>query len=281
MTVLSILLIGFLLGVKHAVESDHLAAVATLATGQQSLAATMRQGVAWGVGHTFTLLIVGGAVLMLGTTVPANLAQMLELCVGLMLAALGIDVIRRVARQRIHFHVHRHSDGEVHIHAHSHAHLDASPPAMRLPNLSGQSIGSLPALKLDHIFDPHEHPHVRRLPLRALAVGMMHGLAGSAALVVLSLRSVQSVPEGLGFIVLFGVGSIVGMALLSVTIAIPLRLSGRYLVGDEGRVASESRVGTGLYRGLATGIGLLTLGLGTWIVYRIGFVDRLLLGAIL
>jgi ABC-type nickel/cobalt efflux system permease component RcnA len=270
MTLLSILLIGFFLGVKHALESDHLAAVATLATGEQSLLATMRQGVAWGVGHTVTLIIVGGGILILGTAIPTNLERALELAVGIMLAALGGDVIRRVLRQRIHFHVHRHDDGAVHIHAHRHAEAGRSidgrgaPAAYRLPAIRRRAIAQLPVLVLDHASAPHAHDHARALPLRALAVGMMHGLAGSAALVVLSLHTVRSVPIGLGYIALFGVGSILGMALLSVTIAIPLRLSGRHL--------------TRLYRAMASSIGALTLGLGVWIVYRIGFAEGLLLG---
>jgi hypothetical protein len=264
MTLLSILLIGFLLGVKHAVESDHLAAVATLATGQQSLTSTIRQGVAWGIGHTLTLMCVGGAVLVLGTAIPANLEQALELCVGLMLIGLGVDVLRRIIRQRIHFHVHRHGDGEVHIHAHSHVSVfEPLAVARRLPMIGIDRVEALPKLRLDHASEPHEHEHVRLLPLRALAVGMMHGLAGSAALVVLSLHTVRSWPIGLGYIAVFGVGSIVGMALLSATIAIPLRLSGTYL--------------TSVHRALVTCVGLSTLGLGMWVVYSVGFVGGLLL----
>jgi hypothetical protein len=265
MTVLSILLIGFLLGLKHAMESDHLAAVASLATGQHSLAATLRQGVAWGVGHTLTLAIVGGAMLLLGTRMPANLERVLELCVGLMLAVLGADVVRRVLRQRIHFHVHRHGDGEVHFHAHRHDQRHRPvPAAMRWPVVGRREVSTLPTLQVDHRREAHEHQHGRGLPIRALAVGMMHGLAGSAALVVLSLHTVRSVPMGLGYIAVFGIGSIVGMALLSATLAVPLRLSGPYL--------------TSMYRSVASGVGLLTLGLGLWIIYSIAFIEGLLLG---
>lgn len=257
MTLLSILLIGFLLGAKHAFESDHLAAVATLATGRQSVASTLRQGIAWGVGHTVTLLIVGGAVLAFGTAIPHRLEQALELCVGLMLVALGFDVIRRFARQRVHFHVHQHGGGRPHFHAHSHDRGTTDPA--RLPDVVRAD--RLPRLELDHADTPHDHEH---LPIRAFAVGTMHGLAGSAALVVLSLGSVQSVTLGLGYIVLFGFGSIAGMAVLSLSIAIPLRLS--------------RRVAAPWYRGMAAAIGALTFGLGAWIVYSIGFVDGLFIG---
>jgi hypothetical protein len=264
MTLLSVLMIGFLLGMKHALESDHLAAVATLATGQHSLPATIRQGVAWGVGHTVTLIIVGAIVLMLGATVPVNLERALELCVGLMLFGLGVDVIRRLARERIHFHVHRHNSGAMHVHAHSHAEPSGQRVAApKLPNVLRNDLSDLPRLELAHSLQAHEHAHGSTLPIRAIAVGMMHGLAGSAALVVLSLQTAQSIPAGIGYILFFGVGSIAGMAALSVAIAIPLRLSGRYL--------------TGLYRGVAAVIAIATLGLGAWIVVRIGFIEGLLL----
>lgn len=222
MTGLSILIVGFLLGMKHATEADHLAAVATLATRQHTLAQTLQQGVAWGIGHTLTLMLLGGVVLALGTTIPARMAQALELAVGIMLVALGADVLRRLLQQRMHLHVHSHQDSVKHIHVHSH---------------------------LGETLHQHQHAHSRKWPVRALAVGTMHGMAGSAALILLSLGAVQSVPMGLLYISLFGVGSIVGMALLSVAIAIPLRLS----VGHFG----------GLHNGLIALVGGFTCVLGT------------------
>jgi hypothetical protein len=237
-TALFILSFGFLLGIKHATEADHLAAIATLATRQSSLAQTMRQGVAWGVGHTFTLMLFGGFVLALGRTMPQHLAQALELAVGFMLVALGLDVLRRLLRQRIHFHVHRHDHDLAHVHAHSHD-------------------GEVP-----HEEASHDHEH--GLPRRALAIGMMHGMAGSAALILLSLEAVESIAMGIVYIALFGAGSIVGMALLSVAIAIPLRLSGGYL----GRLGN----------GLTALVGVATCALGAFMVYEIGFAEGLLIG---
>jgi high-affinity nickel permease len=107
-TTISILSIGFLVGMKHATEADHVAAVATLAAGRDSFAQTLKQGMAWGIGHTATLMLFGGFVLALGTSVPPQLADALELAVGVMLIALGADVLRRVRRGRIHFHAHDH-----------------------------------------------------------------------------------------------------------------------------------------------------------------------------
>ena len=207
MTAFSILTVGLLLGMQHATEADHLAAVATLATRQGTLAQALRQGVAWGVGHTLTLMAFGGLVFALGKAISPGLEQALETAVGVMLILLGADVLRRLVRERIHFHVHRHAPADVHVHAHSHR---------------GEG---------RHNRSAHRHAHPRRWPLRALAVGMMHGLAGSAALVVLSLKGLPSVPLGLGYIVLFGAGSMAGMAVLSMVIALPLRWSAGYLAG--------------------------------------------------
>ncbi len=236
----SILFIGFLLGMKHATEADHVAAVATLAAGQDSLAQTMKQGMAWGIGHTLTLTLFGGVVLALGKSIPGQLAQGLELAVGLMLVVLGADVLRRLRCGRVHFHVHDHPAGIRHVHAHSHVGEDR------------------------HQDSKHRHAHRPAPPLRAVAVGMMHGMAGSAALILLSLQAVQSLQMGLIYVVLFGAGSIAGMALLSVVIAIPLRWSaGRF---------------EPLHDTIVGGVGAFTCALGAVIVYRIGITEALLVG---
>ena len=215
MTVFSILFVGLLLGMKHATEADHLAAVATLATRQASLVQTLRQGVAWGVGHTLSLMLFGGAVFMLGQAISPSLEQALETAVGIMLIVLGADVLRRLTLERSRLRV-------------------------------------------------HSDQHARRWPLRAIAVGMMHGLAGSAALVMLSLKSLPSWSIGLGYIVVFGLGSIVGMALLSVAMALPLRLSAPYLLG--------------LHRSMTGLVGLSSCVLGSYMVVEIGYLRAALFG---
>lgn len=268
MTSLSILMVGLLLGMKHATEADHLAAVATLATRQNSLAQTLRQGVAWGIGHTLTLVLFGGLVLALGKAIPQHMEQALEMAVGLMLVALGADVLRRLVRQRIHFHAHSHIMGVRHVHAHSHAGEGAHRLSMhRHAHAQGIPLRWRPAGSARGVPSPvgqHQHGHVEGVPLRALVVGMMHGMAGSAALILLSLGAVQSFAMGLVYILLFGAGSIIGMALLSVAIAIPLRLSAGYLGW--------------LHKGMMALVGGLTCVLGAFMVYRIGFVEGLLLG---
>ena len=231
----SVLLLGFLIGMQHALEADHVAAVATIATRGGSVGRIVRQGAAWGLGHSVTLLVVGAAVLSFDSAVPESLARILEFAVGVMLLLLGLGVLRRVLRQRVHFHRHRHGDGIVHAHAHSHA-------GERRPH------------------DPrlHRHDHPRGLPLRALLIGMMHGMAGSAALLVLALAAVQSALTGLLYIAIFGFGSIIGMTALSAFIAVPLNWSGRLL--------------TRLDQALQAAIGCATLVLGGVIVYETAFV---------
>jgi ABC-type nickel/cobalt efflux system permease component RcnA len=238
-TLASILALGFLLGMRHALDADHLAAVATLATRSPSVRRAVVQGVVWGAGHTLTLMLFGGVVLVLGGVVPERAAAALELAVGVMLVALGADVLYRLRRDRIHFHRHRHTDGAEHFHAHSH---------------QGESV--------PHAQAPHDHRHARGFPARALVVGMIHGLAGSAALVLLSLETLRSPAWGLVYIAIFGFGSILGMAALSVAIAVPLRLTSHRL--------------TRAYDGLSTAIGVATILIGGIIVYRIAAGDGLI-----
>lgn len=233
MNEVGILLIGFLIGIRHATDPDHLVAVATLAIRHHSLSQSVRQGVAWGVGHSVVLLVVGGAVLALGASIPHGVASALEVLVGGMLIALGVDVLRRLVRERIHVHVHTHETGIRHLHAHSHA-------------AGGAGAGT-----------HHDHAHAG-LPWRALAIGMTHGMAGSAGLIVLSLGAVQSWTTGIVFIALFGAGSIAGMLALSIAIAIPLRITAVHL----------SR----LFNGLAGAIGGFSCALGLLIICRIAYL---------
>jgi len=196
---IGVLMIGFTLGLRHALESDHLAAVATMATGTTSLRRALRHGAMWGLGHTLTLLAVGGTVLLLGRAIPKLASEVLELIVGGVLIWLGIDVIRRV--RALHLHQHAHEDGTRHLHLHAHARVETPAPAL------------------------HVHPHPVIPPRRALLVGMVHGLAGSAALVVITAQAIASPIVGIFYMLIFGLGSVVGMSLVSVCIALPIRFS--------------------------------------------------------
>lgn len=268
MTTAGILLLGFLLGMKHATEADHLAAVATLATRKGSWKDGLRQGSAWGVGHTLTLLLVGGSVLVLGQTIPPGIEDLLEMCVGLMLVLLGVDVLRRLRRENIHFHAHAHDDGQRHIHAHSHAQsgLGSAPSDLRknkaIPTF--RTARFVPMHGPEHAGLIHDHPHPQRASLRAILVGMMHGIAGSAALIVLSLDAMPSSAAGLAYILIFGMGSILGMALLSTIVAWPLRATANSL--------------NNLHRGMKLAVGAFSVVLGVWVIVRIAVLGNQLLG---
>jgi len=231
---ISLLLLGFLLGMRHALEADHVAAVASLATQNHSLKETVRQGIAWGMGHTITLFLFGSIVIWMNSVIPEQLAQALEFAVGVMLVLLGFDVMRRLVKNRIHFHSHSHQSGETHFHAHSHAD------------------------NKQHDLEQHHHTHPQQFPYRALFIGLMHGMAGSAALILLTLNTVQSPTMAMVYIALFGAGSILGMALLSTVIAIPLRNSATGL--------------TWLHNGLQLTVSVTTIILGCLIIYDNGMV---------
>ena len=224
---LELLLLGLIIGMHHALEADHLAAVATLVSKEQDLdkRKAMHHGVFWGIGHTLTLFLVGMVFLALDSLVPDNLAQNLEFLVGLMLIGLGGHVIYRLYRDRIHFHYHKHA-GTSHFHAHSHRGEPRHTHSVQ-----------------------HEHSH--DIPVRSLLVGLMHGLAGSAVLIMLTLDAFDDIVLGAIYILLFGIGSIVGMALLSVIISIPMKASQRL---------------TKLNAGLTLSIGFLTMSLGFFTV---------------
>ncbi|MFA7096439.1 MAG: urease accessory protein [Gammaproteobacteria bacterium] len=228
----AIFLLGLLIGMKHAIESDHVAAVASLASRARSVRETVKVGVVWGLGHTLTLLLIGSVVLAAGGIVPEQAAEALEFAVGIMLVILGLDVVFRLLRERVHVHAHGHVDGTRHLHAHAHRDVGTHEP------------------------ERHAHPHPQGFPLRALLVGLVHGMAGSAALILLTLETIESVRLGLLYIAMFGLGSVLGMALLSAAIAVPLRFSARRAAG--------------VYNGLRAGIGTLTFVLGVSIMYRIG-----------
>lgn len=220
---INLLLIGMLLGMRHALEPDHLASVATITSETHSVYDGIKQGAVWGVGHSLTLLLFGGAVLALGGRVPEQAAAWLELAVGVMLVGLGIDAIRRAMRSKLHLHAHEHADGARHIHLHSHEHLEG-----------------------------HQHPHPDSLTTRALLVGLMHGLAGSAALVLIAAVSAPSVGSGLLYILAFGAGSILGMGVLSAVIALPLRLASRGPI----RFLRRIRIGLGVVT-ILIGLGII------------------------
>jgi High-affinity nickel-transport protein len=230
LTITSALAFGFVLGLKHAVEADHLAAISTIVSERRSLLSSSLVGGLWGVGHTISLLVVGLAIILFKFEISAGTAQALELGVGLMLVALGVNALRKLRRGgRLHLHVHRHG-ARAHVHPHIH---DGAPEA-----------------------DSHTH-HGLRLSARPLLVGMVHGLAGSASLMLLVLSTISSPLVELVFIVIFGIGSIGGMMLMSTLVSLPV-----YLTAQRFKRAHLA------VHGLA---GLFSLSFGLFMIYEIGF----------
>ncbi len=221
------LALGFLVGMQHALEADHLAAVGTMAAGgSHSKRGLALRGAVWGLGHTITLFAICAAVILLGLTLTDRTAAVLEFSVGCMLVLLGVDVFRRMRKKKIHFHVHEHGDGKVHLHAHSHQ--GAMAP---------------------HSKDDHRHRHPTGFPVRALIVGLVHGAAGSAGLLALAVAATKDAWTAVAYVLIFGVGSIIGMAALTAIAAWPLRAAEKNAV----RVHGLLSVMAGL---LAVGIGV-------------------------
>jgi hypothetical protein len=176
------------------------------------------------------LIAVAAILIALGTSLSDRLTRSFEVAAGVMLVILGIDVLRRLRQRRIHFHAHRHADGVRHLHAHAHAEAVHPEPSA------------------------HEHEHGRALLARSLAVGSIHGLAGSGALVLLSMQMVGSGAHALAYVVAFAIGSILGMVAFSLVLSLPLTLSPRLLE----RVAWR----------LEAGLGVVTIAIGCWTAVR-------------
>lgn len=187
--------IGLLLGFRHAFEPDHLAAVSTLATRSPRLSAAARLGVAWALGHTASVGVVALAIMVFGLHLPETLWPAADLLVALLLVALGAGVIARYARGRWHLHAHRHDDGSgTHLHLHSHARDET-----------------------------HAHAHARGDARRSLGFGLLHGLAGSAAVLLLLVATAATRGAQLGLFAAFGLGTLAGMLLVTVALAAAVR----------------------------------------------------------
>ena len=233
-----ILGLGFLLGMQHALEPDHIAAVSSIAARRSQLSDIVKHGLTWGLGHTLTLFVFAGAAILLGRAIPETISQPIETAVGVMLVGLGAHVLWRLWRDRIHFHRHGHADGTQHFHAHSHA---------------GDTVADTSTVP--HARAAHAHAHGFRW--RTLLVGLMHGMAGSAALLVLTVTQAPNPAIGLGYVALFGVGSMIGMGALSSVIAVPLAASARWL--------------TWANHGLQATVGLVTIAIGVHAIIENAF----------
>jgi len=231
----AILGFGFLLGLKHATEADHLAAVSTIVTERRSLFGSAIIGGLWGLGHTISLFLAGVFVLLLDFQISEKTERIMELGVGVMLVLLGLNVLRKLLRGgHLHFHVHEHGE-RVHVHPHIH----------------DQAAGGE---------ESHAH-HGFSFSPRALIIGMIHGLAGSAALMLLIIPTIESQTLGFLYIVVFGVGSIGGMMLMSFLVGLPFTLT-----------AFRFNRFNYLLQSIA---GLISVALGLFIVYEKGITEGL------
>ena len=238
------LALGFLLGLRHALDADHLAAVAALGASKEGLRRALANGLSWGIGHALAIGAAGGVALALRSAVPHRLAILFELAASVMLIVLGGLALRGALRDRLHVHEHRH-DGVTHAHLHFHAARHATG--------AGHAEAAAPV--------PHRHPHPARLALRPFVVGCVHGLAGSAALALLVLASLPTVLGGCLYLLFFGAGTTLGMAVMSVLLGVPLVLAQRRAIG----VSFALRA--------AAGVGSLAVGLD--LAYRTGLAGGL------
>lgn len=228
-SIVTVVVVGALLGLRHAFEPDHLAAVSTLATrpGARPWSA-IRLGLIWGLGHTATVGVVVGLILALGIRVPERLWPAAELLVAALLILLGSIVIWRYARGRWHMHLHAHPAAVLHFHLHSHT-ADAG----------------------------HGHQHTVDTR-RSLGFGVAHGLAGSGAIAALL---VAAVPEGsarLLYFAAFGSGTIIGMLAVSLTLSVLVRLAAQ----------RGARWATAIHVGAAVGSVVAGMALAQQVIFR-------------
>jgi high-affinity nickel-transport protein len=214
MNLVGLLSLGFLLGLRHATDPDHMVAVSAMAAQTRRVSAATRLGMAWGLGHSLTLFVVAGAIILFNWVVPPRLGLALEFGVALALIAVGLMNLR-----------HR---------SHDHAAFESEAP---------------------------------RPPAgRAFIVGIVHGLAGSAAAALLVLATIRDPRWACVYLLVFGAGTLMGMALITTGLVIPLSSATRRWA-DTGRLV---RVST----------GVLSLISGVWLAYQIGWHDGLFLATV-
>jgi ABC-type nickel/cobalt efflux system permease component RcnA len=260
-TLLSIIALGFFLGMRHATDPDHVIAVTTIVSRQRSIRHAALIGILWGLGHTITIFLVGSAIILFGVVIPPKLGLTMELSVGLMLILLGVLNLTGFTRwitetftpqspdapghPHVHSHAHTHQQGDF-VHAHPHHHE---------PEKHGHAEDATPVGWMDRIFGQLGLYQA----VRPLAVGLVHGLAGSAAVALLVLTTIRDPRWAIAYLLVFGVGTIAGMMLITAAIALPFKYS-------------QSRFAR-LNRGLAVASGILSIAFGIFIVYQMGYVN--------
>jgi len=254
-TLVSIMALGFFLGMRHATDPDHVIAVTTIVSRQRNVRYAALIGLLWGLGHTITIFVVGSAIILFGLVIPPRLGLTMELSVGLMLILLGILSLSGITRWitetftplRSGQDTHSHGHGDY-IHSHARGHTTGK---------HGYSEDATPVGWMDRTLGSMDFYQV----LRPLVVGVVHGLAGSAAIALLVLTTIRVPGWAVLYLLVFGIGTLGGMMLITAAIAVPFTFS-------ENRFAR-------LHRGLGLASGLVSLIFGLFIVYQMGFVNGL------
>jgi ABC-type nickel/cobalt efflux system permease component RcnA len=258
---LSIIAVGFFLGMRHATDPDHVIAVTTIVTRQRQLTRAALTGAFWGVGHTLTILVVGAAIILFNVVIPARIGLSMEFSVALMLIFLGAMNIAAFLRsvppfpsraktssEVLHSHPHAHGD---YVHSHSHGHSPESHP--HRPDRT-------PLAVFDRLFGKV----ALYRPVRPFIIGVVHGLAGSAAVALLVLTAIPNPRWAIAYLLVFGLGTVGGMMLITMSIASAFSFMGK------GQQQFSHRLG------LVS--GLLSLAFGIVLVYQIGFAGGLFSG---
>ena len=267
----SLLFLGFFLGMRHATDADHVVAIATIVSRQRTLRGSALIGCAWGLGHTITVFVVGSAIILFGVVIPARVGLAMEFAVGIMLVLLGLmtltglgRVVRAAAASHAGGGVLRHAHGQGHdgfshdlLHDHTHAHGDYIHQHAHGHGAEdhGHRDDQTPLARVDgKLGDSTLYQY-----LRPLVVGIVHGLAGSAAVALLVLTAVRDPGWAMAYLLLFGAGTILGMMLITIALAAPFAFSWTTLP----RFNWQLRVAS----------GLISFAFGLLLIYEIGFAD--------
>jgi len=247
----SLLFLGFFLGMRHATDADHIVAIATIVSRERSLRSSALIGAAWGIGHTITVMAVGIAIIAGGVVIPPRLGLSMEFAVGIMLVLLGVLTLTGMGRvvgagrdSRLHDHVHAHGD-YVHRHPHGHG-----------PDDHGHASDRTPLARLDHSWLGGLSLY---RCLRPFVVGLVHGLAGSAAIALMVLTIIRDPLLAIGYLLLFGVGTVGGMMLITVMLSAPFAFTAINLPRINWQLGVAS--------------GLISFVFGLFLIYDIGFSD--------
>jgi high-affinity nickel permease len=255
---LSILAVGFFLGMRHATDPDHVIAVTTIVSNQRNSMRAALIGAFWGLGHTLTIFVVGAGIILFNLVIPVRLGLSMELSVAVMLIILGAwnvaGFVRSVPGEAVED---RNAAKVLHSHAHSHGGLVHNHPHVHQHENNSDSPDHIPLDWMDRVFGKVSlYQYVR-----PLVVGIVHGLAGSAAVALLVLTTIRDVHWAVAYLLIFGVGTIAGMMVITMSIASAFRLMA------SGRQKFSRR--------LALASGLLSLGFGLFVAYQICFVNGL------